>query len=127
MSEIKNYLGIDWGEKRIGLATGDNEVKLALPLTTVGSLAEVIRIINEEQSDVIVVGDPVKMSGATSNNPQWLSFIAQLKEKSGKPVELVDERLSSLAADALGGAANETAGRDEIAAAILLQQYLENT
>lgn len=125
MSEIKNYLGIDWGEKRVGLATGDSEVKLALPLITVSSLAEVLKIVAEERSDIIVIGDPVKMSGAKSDNPKWLAFLSQLREKSGKPVELIDERLSSLAADALGGAESERAGRDEIAAAILLQQYLD--
>lgn len=125
MAEIKNYLGLDWGEKRIGLATGDSEVRLALPLQTVSSLAEVLKVISEEQSDVIVIGDPIKMSGAKADNPQWLSFLGQLREKSGKPVELVDERLSSLAADALGGAPNEKAGRDEVAAAILLQHFLD--
>lgn len=125
MSEIKNYLGIDWGEKRIGLATGDSEVKLALPLVTVSNLADILKVISEERSDVIVVGNPVKMSGAQADNPSWLSFLAQLKEKSGKPVELVDERLSSLAADALGGSDAERAGRDEVAATIILQQYLD--
>lgn len=125
MNKILNYLGIDWGEKRIGLATADSEVKLALPFKTVATLAEVLSAIKDDQINVIIIGVPQKMSGEAANNPDWLSFVAQLKEKSGLPVEMIDERLSSLAADALGGADNETAGRDEIAASIILQSYLD--
>jgi len=125
MDKTLNYLGIDWGEKRIGLATADSEVKLALPLKTVANLAEVLSVIKEEATNIIILGAPQKMSGEAANNPDWLSFVAQLKEKSGLPVETIDERLSSLAADALGGEANETAGRDEIAASIILQNYLD--
>ncbi len=125
MDKILNYLGVDWGEKRIGLATADSEVKLALPLKTVANLAEVLGVLKEEETNVIIVGAPQKMSGEAANNPAWIDFVAQLKEKSGLPVETVDERLSSLAADALGGEDKETAGRDEIAASIILQGYLD--
>jgi len=125
MAKIINYLGIDWGEKRIGLATGDSEVKLALPLKTVSSLAEVLSTMSEEQTDVVILGQPRKMSGAEADNQLWLNFFKQLQERAGRPVELIDERLSSLAADALEGSDSEKASRDEIAASILLQQYLD--
>ncbi len=125
MDKDLNYLGVDWGEKRIGLATADSEVKLSLPLKTVATLAELLAVIKEEETDVIVIGAPQKMSGAAASNPLWVNFVAQLREKSGLPIELVDERLSSLAADALGGPANQTAGRDEIAASIILQSFLD--
>ncbi|MFA5109446.1 MAG: Holliday junction resolvase RuvX [Patescibacteria group bacterium] len=125
METIKKYLGVDWGEKRIGLATADSEVSLALPLKTVGSLAEVLNVIKEEETDIIVLGSPKKMSGEAADNPLWLDFVKQLRELSGKRVELVDERLSSLAADALAGEEAEKAGRDEIAATLILQDYLD--
>ena len=126
MSEnIKKYLGIDWGEKRIGLATGDDETGLALPLKTVGTLAEVLNAIHDEETDIVVLGNPKKMSGAEADNPAWLNFYEQLKERGGRRVELVDERLSSLAADALEGEDTEKAQRDEIAATIILQDYLD--
>lgn len=125
MAKIINYLGIDWGEKRIGLATGDSEVKLALPLKTVSSLAEVLSAMIEEQTNVVILGQPRKMSGAEADNQLWLNFFKQLQERAGRPVELIDERLSSLAADALEGSDSEKASRDEIAASILLQQYLD--
>ncbi len=123
--ENKKYLGIDWGEKRIGLATADEETSLALPLKTVATLAEVLTVVRQDQIDVIVVGSPKKMSGEAANNQAWLKFVADLKEQSGQAVELLDERLSSLAADALDGGAKEKAERDEIAATIILQDYLD--
>ena len=125
MEKIKKYLGIDWGEARIGLATADSEVNLALPLKTVSDLAGVLNAIKDEEIDIIVLGNPQKMSGEKADNPSWLSFLAELKERSGKPVELCDERLSSLAADALEGEDCEKADRDEIAATMILQDYLD--
>lgn len=122
----KKYLGIDWGEKRIGLATADEETCLALPLKTVSNLTELLAVIAEEEIDIIVIGSPKKMSGEAANNPAWLSFVEQLKARSGKPVNFLDERLSSLAADALGGEKKEIAERDEIAATIILQDYLDS-
>lgn len=124
--ETKNYLGIDWGEKRIGLATADAETLIALPLKTVSTLAEVLEVIKQEKIDVIVMGSPKKMSGEAADNPLWKSFVAQLQAESGRQVNLLDERLSSLAADALEGSNKEKAERDEIAATIILQDYLDS-
>ncbi len=124
--EDKKYLGIDWGEKRIGLALADEETCLALPFKTVANLNELLAVIEEEEIDEIIIGSPKKMSGAAANNPLWLDFVKNLKEKCGKPVVFLDERLSSLAADALGGEKKEVASRDEIAATIILQDYLDS-
>lgn len=119
--EVINYLGIDWGEKRIGLATADSDVCLALPFFTVSSLDELIGVIKEEQINVIVLGEPVKMSGARADNVLWLKFLDDLKSKVDKKIVLIDERLSSLASDALGG----DASRDDMAASLILQSYLD--
>jgi len=125
MEKIFNFLGIDWGEKRIGIATGDSETCLALPYKTVSSLTELKKIIEEEKTDIIVLGSPIKMSGAEANNPAWLQFLDKLKKETDCLIEVFDERLSSKAADALIGGKNDKAGRDEIAASIILQNYLE--
>jgi len=124
--ETKKYLGIDWGEKRIGLATADEETCIALPLKTVSNLAELLEVIKEEEISEIIIGSPTKMSGEAASNPLWLNFVEQLKAKGGKPVNFLDERLSSLAADALSGEKKEKAERDEIAATIILQDYLDS-
>ncbi len=127
MEKNRKYLGIDWGEKRLGLATADSEINLALPFKTVATLAEVLNIIIEEEIDIIILGHPRKMSGVASDNPGWQHFYEQLKLRSGRRVELVDERLTSLAADALEGSEEQKAGRDEIAASLILQDYLDRT
>ncbi|MFA5155343.1 MAG: Holliday junction resolvase RuvX [Patescibacteria group bacterium] len=125
MEKVTKYLGIDWGEKRIGLATADSEVSLALPLRTVSTLAAVLSAVKEEEIDVIVLGAPKKMNGAAADNPLWQDFLVQLRERGGRPVELADERLTSQAADSLEGSEAEKAQRDEIAATLILQDYLD--
>lgn len=122
----KKYLGIDWGEKRIGLSLSDEETKLALPFKTVNSLIEVLQIIKEENIDVIILGKPQKMSGLAADNSFWLSFFNSLKENILQPIILIDERLSSLAADSLPGPKKNKANRDEIAASLILQTYLDS-
>lgn len=124
--DAKKYLGIDWGEKRIGLALADEETSLALPFKTVSNMNELLQVIEEEEIDIIVIGSPKKMSGEAANNPDWLSFVGELERKSGKKLEFLDERLSSLAADALSGEKKDKAERDEIAATIILQDYLDS-
>ncbi len=122
----KKYLGIDWGEKRIGLSLADEETKLALPFKTVSSLTAVLQVIKEEEIDAIVLGRPQKMSGLAGDNNFWLIFFNNLKKNSSQPVILIDERLSSLAADALPGLKKAKANRDEIAASLILQAYLDS-
>lgn len=123
--KIINYLGVDWGEKRIGLATADSDVKLALPFKTVASLAELLVVLKEEDINTIIIGEPIKMRGEAANSELFLDFLNKLKAKSSLEVILVDERLSSLAADAFGDS-KQKAARDEIAAAIILQNYLDS-
>ena len=122
---MKNYLGIDWGEKRIGLALADGETKLALPFCTVSDLNALIKLVVKENVDVLVIGNPQKMSGAEADNPGFLNFLDRLKQSVDKEVVVIDERLSSKAADALTGGKKDKASRDEIAAALILQSYLD--
>ena len=122
---MKNYLGIDWGEKRIGLALADGETKLALPFCTVSDLNALIKLVIKENVDVLVIGNPQKMSGAEADNAGFLNFLDRLKQSVDKEVVVIDERLSSKAADALTGGKKDKASRDEIAAALILQSYLD--
>lgn len=123
--DIKKYLGVDWGEKRIGLATADSETDLALPLKTVSNLSEVLGAIVEEEIDEVVIGSPRKMNGEEADNQAWLNFVDELRRRCSKPIHFFDERLSSLAADALAGEESDKAQRDEVAATIVLQDYLD--
>ncbi|MBU0897878.1 Holliday junction resolvase RuvX, partial [Patescibacteria group bacterium] len=57
----KKYLGIDWGEKRIGLAIGDSETKIALPFKTVENIEAVLQVINDEKIDAVIIGEPLSI------------------------------------------------------------------
>ncbi|MCG2700876.1 Holliday junction resolvase RuvX [Candidatus Parcubacteria bacterium] len=125
MIYAKKYLGIDWGEKRIGLALGDSETKIATPFNVAGSIKEIIKIIKEEKIDAIILGKPVKMSGNEKLSDEFIKFIDLLKDELIIPIKLVDERLSSKAADALVGDRKTKAPRDSVAAMLILQSYLD--
>ena len=119
------YLGVDWGEKRIGLALADGEINLAMPFKTVSNLKELIEVIEEEGADIIILGRPIKMRGEGDGlNPDFSSFAEELKNKTVAEIIMIDERLSSQAADSLPGG-NLKASRDEVAAMIILQNYLD--
>jgi putative Holliday junction resolvase len=125
--EIINYLGVDWGEKRIGLALAESETKLALPFKTVANISELIQVIKEEEISKIIIGVPFKMrDNKIKPSAQFSEFLDLLKSKTDLEIELVDERLSSIQADKLIGAKKDKVGRDEMAAMIILQSYLDN-
>ena len=125
-NQILKFLGVDWGEKRIGLALGDSETKMALPYKVAGNLAGVLEAAQIEDIDEIIIGAPLKMRDARIGmNEQFLDFVELLKKKSGLPVRLFDERLTSQGADALIGNKKTKAPRDAVAAMLILQTYLD--
>ena len=123
----KKYLGVDWGEKRIGLALADSETGIAVPFKTVEAAAEVAKVVKDEEVDVVVVGRPGRITNyeLQITNKKYNKFIDDLKKKITVPIKLVDERLSSKAADALPGDKKTKSSRDEIAAMLILQSYLD--
>ncbi|MDD5527855.1 MAG: Holliday junction resolvase RuvX [Patescibacteria group bacterium] len=124
--ELKIYLGVDWGSKRIGLSLGDSETRLATPFKTVSGAHDLAETAREENADVLVIGEPIKMRGIKEGLAKdFLEFAAELKNRlPDMEIIFIDERLSSKAADALPGG-NLKASRDEVAAMILLQEYLD--
>ena len=127
-SEPKIYLGVDWGSRRIGVAIASSETKLAVPLQTVANVSELVALSLSEEADFIVLGQPFKMASRELElNPEFAKFLEELRKRLQIPVLLYDERLSSLAADALPGDKKDKVGRDEIAAMIILQNYLDSS
>lgn len=130
-------LAFDFGEKRIGVATGNTLTGAAQPLGTVaetttdGRFARIGALIREWQPARLVVGRPLHPDGAVHEvTARAERFARQLEGRFGLPVSLVDERYSSVAAQARlrtqGRAARGRAaqGDDAMAAAIILEQYL---
>ncbi len=128
MQEEKKYLGVDWGKKRIGLAMADSITRIAIPVDVVGSFNELIQFVKKEEIDLIVLGLPIRMSGQDDELlVEYRNFAKKLEKQSSVPIELIDERLSSLAADALSGNKKVKAQRDALAAMIILQSFLDRT
>ena len=125
----KKYLGIDYGTKRIGLAIGESETKIALIFGTVDNINEIIKVIQEEQINVVIVGKPYSVANVEHKLPDsFQKFINELNKRMPKEVviEFEDERLSSKYADSLIGDRKTKASRDEISAMLILQTYLDS-
>ena len=119
------YLALDVGDRRIGLAVGDDAHGLSRPLRTlvrrslVKDLAEVERVAREEAVDALVIGLPLTLSGEEGHQAHRVRRFATASEKLGLPVRLYDERHTSSEAQ-LRGARDVDAG----AATILLEDFL---
>lgn len=122
-------LGIDWGEKRIGLSLGDIDSRVAVPYLTVETLEDVLEVVQKEQINIVVIGEPLSISGSRNSlNKNYKDFLSKLRkslEKIGVELKSVDERFSSKAADALSGDSKTKASRDAVAAMIILQSYFD--
>lgn len=126
-------LAVDYGEKRIGLALGDTESKLALPYGVLERQADELvlerlqQILLAEDIGLVVVGEPVTLGHKASQQTQTTRAFADfLKAHLAIPVALCDERFTSQRADAaMRGAGAPTRSRDELAAMFILQDYLE--
>jgi putative Holliday junction resolvase len=130
-------LGIDFGEKRIGLALSDPEGRYALPWKTLArksdrqALAEISELIASEQIAVLAIGEPRRPAdGAdTAAARRVRAFGERLAAATGLPIVWVDETLTSAAAeDRLAEAgvsrARRAEHRDAIAAQIVLEEAL---
>ena len=127
---MRKFLGIDYGTRRIGLAIGDDETKLAHPLTTVGA-AELADVITREGPfDAVVVGLPRNLDG--TDTPQTLAVrrftddvlwrthhIEAVFQDEAATSEVAEEQLKD------AGKPYTKADIDAEAATIILQDYLD--
>lgn len=128
-------LGIDPGSKRIGLAISDPLGNFAIGLDTIAAANNPVEIIaslcSEKDIRQIVVGHPLHMSGDVGDKAtQAQDFAKLLQEKTQLPVELLDERLTSVLAhqtlQAQGISPSKNKEKvDQAAAVHLLQNYLD--
>lgn len=132
-------LGIDYGEKRIGLAWGD-ELGVATPLgaavepTFEARLQHILRIVEQRRPECFVVGYPYNMDGSVGFKAREVdAFIEKLESAfPGIEVHRVDERLSSHSAEQNLGlnlrrerALRASGVVDSAAAALILQDWLD--
>jgi len=130
-------LAFDFGTRRIGVAIGNAVTRTARPLTTIAGDASAARfdaiaaLIAEWQPDVLIVGRPLHADGSEHEMTARAGrFARQLAGRFGLSVQCVDERFTTLAADAAlaaGGvrAKDRKAARDAVAAQLILQSWFD--
>ena len=130
-------MGLDVGDRRIGVALSDAIGILASPFGIVeradgeADVAEILEIARRHEVAVIVVGMPHTMGGTIGPQARKVQAFAEAMQRATDiPVEFRDERLSTVTAKRLVGRRRDRRGRekgryDEAAAAVILQNYLE--
>ncbi|MDP6042993.1 MAG: Holliday junction resolvase RuvX [Dehalococcoidales bacterium] len=127
-------MGLDIGDRRIGVALGDPLGIMASPLTIIECLDEstdiaaIINLIGQHQVRRVIVGLPISMDGSLGQQAGKVkTFVQELCRHTEVPVEFRDERLSTVSARRLARAAGKTRSvrHDAVAAALILQGYLD--
>lgn len=138
MPNVMRSLGIDFGEKRIGLAISDPEGRLAVPLATLerrndrSAVREIEAIARREGVGRLVLGEPVGLDGQRGEAAERVRrFGNRLAGITGLPVRLINESLTTVEAQerlrAAGVDPRREPGRiDAVAAQILLQEALDS-
>lgn len=131
-------MGLDYGDRRIGVAISDELRWTAQGLTVVetrrdgGELDKIAEIAKEHDVSEVVVGLPKNMNGTIGPRGEICQdFAVQVKQKLGIPVHLWDERLTTVAAErtlaeAEIGLKKRKQVVDKMAATLILQNYLDS-
>ena len=130
-------LGFDFGEKRLGVAVGESETRLAHPVAVIAEeatgprFAAIERLVAEWRPAGFVVGLPRHADGGEHEVARLAGkFARRLNARFGLPVAFVDETLTSAEAGArlreAGGRAKARGELDAHAAAVILQSYLDD-
>ncbi len=130
-------LGLDVGDRRIGVALSDPTGVLATPLAAIdrraakGGIETVLRLTRENDVEAVVVGMPLSLDGSIGPQAQAVqSFLAALSEACPLPFHTVNEQYTSAEAEQrlrdVGVEPSREPGRvDALAAAIILQEWLD--
>jgi putative Holliday junction resolvase len=128
-------IGLDVGERRIGVAASDPLGSTAQPLKTItrdeSSVKDLTELVEELGACTVVVGLPLLMDGTEGAQAALVrEFAGQLRDALGVPVELVDERLTTREAEAVLSKGRVKRGRkreasDMVAAALILRAYMD--
>lgn len=135
MPKHARIMAIDYGRKRFGLALSDELGLTSQPLKTLlrtnrrDDIRRIRLLARENNVRQIVVGLPLRLDGSAGEMAEEVKrFASRLTKELGLPVEMFDERLSSWEANETNVLSNRReaadAHRDDIAAAIILRDYL---
>jgi putative Holliday junction resolvase len=132
-------LGLDIGDRRVGVALSDDGGILASPFTIIErtddsrDIEAIADIINKQGVGQVIVGLPLSLDGSLSEQAEKVKgFTQKLAEQIEIPVEYRDERLTTVMAQRLKRASGGKKGRGKVrydaeAAALILQNYLDES
>ena len=127
----RNILALDVGDKRIGLAMADTQVRIALPFgylqRSESSARDIAELVLRHNISEIIVGYPRNQSGEpTQQTTSVEAFVAELAQIDiDIPIEYQDESLTSVQAEKRLGRVKDKGDIDAEAASIILQDFLE--
>jgi putative holliday junction resolvase len=131
---VKNYIGLDVGDRRIGVAVSRLGT-MAMPLEVVSrdgsELDRIAALSGEHEADAIVAGMPFSMDGSLKPQAHKVqAFLDELSQRVETPILTVDERLTTAQADRMLIAADRRSKDrkrvvDQVAATLILQAYLD--
>ena len=129
-------LALDWGSVRVGGAISDVEGKFAFPLDkffqSKTAADEIKKLVIEQEVEKIILGNPKALSGKESKSQEKVfEFAESLKKQIQIPIEMLDERFSSVAATSAlheQGLSEKKQRdiKDNMTAQLLLQSYLDS-
>lgn len=140
MNKIGKVLALDYGKKRVGVASGDADFGIAFPRAVIENsgvdklVGKIEGLCAELDVDTVVVGLPLNMDREKEDNEMVQEvrfFVKELRNAmDGVNVEFFDERLSSFEAkalldDAASKAGKEKLGKDAYAAQVILQRFFD--
>jgi putative Holliday junction resolvase len=134
-----NYLGIDYGTRRIGLSVGDDTLRFAVPIAAIkvnafdNGIAQIATIVKLRQIQKMIVGYPLNMDGSIGPKAKEIDrFIVLLEKEIGIPAERMDERLTTAAVGDLRQRSPKNRRNmrqkgtvDSAAATLILQDYFD--
>jgi putative Holliday junction resolvase len=136
------YIGLDYGSKTVGVALTDETGTIARSVEIVRrenekrlrrTCARIEEIIVESKAEEIVIGLPLNMDGSEGERAaKAREFAEMLGRRTGMPIHMVDERLTTVEADEIMDAADikdrreRKAKVDSIAAAVILQDFINS-
>lgn len=134
--QLYRTLALDLGDKQIGIAISDLSGTIANGLNTLvrktieQDITYLLKIINEQDVKVVVIGLPINMDGTTGPRVEFTyEFANELKKHTSAKIEFLDERLTTMVAERVLISADVSRQKrknviDKLAATIILQDYL---
>ena len=132
-----NYLGVDFGRKRIGLSFAEGELGIAVPVPAVVNqqldlaFEQIQKVITERKVGEVVIGYPLHMDGKQGKRTEEVDqFISGLAKRTSLVIHKVDERLSTSKVESdfksIGKKVSKKSGKiDSSAATLILQDFME--